>query len=279
MPERPLVLFANPTIADKEKKHGGSGHFYKPTYDRQMARISPKFAVLQRAFEQGNVRMTASANAIDPEYTLVFETIGDPDGFFTAVKKLKERYPNVEWVMELSGNCPNDDDFYMINKSGNRDDSKQLPTKLFCVLTNQDALSQILSLWNNYKTNIDFQFNRGLTGFKHLFETLKDVHQWGVQERIADTGLLEYWNDSLQDVECNLVRAQIELFFRSAETKRIAAEQRIAGLISAVGGNVICKSLIPEIQYHAILAEFPRIFAQSVLQNEEVDLVDRKSVV
>ena len=273
MPERPLVLFANPTIADKEKKHGGSGHFYKPTYDRQMARISPKFAVLQRAFEQGNVRMTASANAIDPEYTLVFETIGDPDGFFTAVKKLKERYPNVEWVMELSGNCPNDDDFYMINKSGNRDDSKQLPTKLFCVLTNQDALSQILSLWNNYKTNIDFQFNRGLTGFKHLFETLKDVHQWGVQERIADTGLLEYWNDSLQDVECNLVRAQIELFFRSAETKRIAAEQRIAGLISAVGGNVICKSLIPEIQYHAILAEFPRIFAQSVLQNEEVDLV------
>lgn len=273
MPERPLVLFANPAIVDKEKKRGGGSSFYKPTYDRQLARISPKFSVLQRAFEQGNVRMTASANAIDPEYTLVFETIGDPSRFYNAVCKLKEKYPNVEWIMELSGNCPNDDDFYMIKDNGERDDTKQLPTKLFCILTNQDALSQILSLWNNYKTNESFQFDKGLTGFKHLFETLKDVHQWGIQERIEDTGLLEYWNEELQDAGCNSVRAQIELFFRSADIKRNNAEQRITNLISSYGGNVICRSVIPEIQYHAVLAEFPRVFAQSVLENEEVDLL------
>ena len=279
MPERPLVLFATPAIVDKEKKHGGSSRYFKPAYDRQMARLTPKFSVLQRAFEQGNVRMTASANAIDPEYTLVFETVGDPSGFYTAVKKLKENYPNVEWVMELSSNCPNDDDFYMTNMSGDRDDSKQLPTKLFCILTNQDALSQILSLWNNYNTNENYQFDRGLTGFKHLFETLKDVHQWGVQERIADTGLLDDWNGNLQDDGCNLVRAQIELFFRSAERKRMAAEQKITDLISAVGGTVICKSLIPEIQYHAVLADFPRAFAQSVLDNEEVSLVTADEIM
>ena len=99
MPERPLVLFATPAIVDKEKKHGGSSRYFKPAYDRQMARLTPKFSVLQRAFEQGNVRMTASANAIDPEYTLVFETVGDPSGFYTAVKKLKENYPNSALIM------------------------------------------------------------------------------------------------------------------------------------------------------------------------------------
>lgn len=56
MPERPLVLFAQPATADKEKKRGGSPKFYKPTFDRQKVRISPQFAVLQRAFENGNVR-------------------------------------------------------------------------------------------------------------------------------------------------------------------------------------------------------------------------------
>ena len=96
MPERPLVLFAKPAVADKEKRHGGGHKFHKPPYDRQLARISPMFEVLQSTFEQGNARVTTSANAIDPEYTLVFETVGDPAGFYTAIKTLQAQYPSVE---------------------------------------------------------------------------------------------------------------------------------------------------------------------------------------
>ena len=273
MPERPLVLFAQPATADKAKRHGGSPKFYKPTFDRQKVRISPQFAVLQRAFENGNVRMTTTATAVEPEYTLVFETVGDPSGFYTAVNTLKTRYPNVEWIMELSNTCPNNDDFYVLDDKGNRDDNKQLSTKVFCILTNQQALSQILSLWNNYSSNEHFKFERGLTGFKHLFSTLKDVHQWGIQERIEDTGLLEEWNEELQDDQNNTVRTQIELFYRSAKYKRDSAECRITDLISSVGGTVISSSLIPEIQYHALLAEIPRAYAQRILNREEVELV------
>ena len=273
MPERPLVLFAQPATADKAKRPGGSPKFYKPTFDRQKVRISPQFAVLQRAFENGNVRMTTTATAVEPEYTLVFETVGDPSGFYTAVNTLKTRYPNVEWIMELSNTCPNNDDFYVLDDKGNRDDNKQLSTKVFCILTNQQALSQILSLWNNYSSNEHFKFERGLTGFKHLFSTLKDVHQWGIQERIEDTGLLEEWNEELQDDQNNTVRTQIELFYRSAKHKRDSAECRITDLISSVGGTVISSSLIPEIQYHALLAEIPRAYAQRILNREEVELV------
>lgn len=273
MPERPLVLFAQPATADKEKKHGGSSKFNKPTFDRQKARISPQFAVLQRAFENGNVRMTSTANAVEPEYTLVFETVGDPSGFYIAVNTLKSQYPNVEWVMELSNTCPNDDDFYALDSKGNRDDNKQLSTKVFCVLTNQQALAQILSLWNNYNSNEQFQFEKGLTGFKHLFSTLKDVHQWGMQERIEDTGLLEEWNEELRDNQNTTVRTQIELFYRTAEYKRNSAEQRITNLITSAGGTIISRSLIPEIQYHALLAEIPRAYAQRILDRQEVELI------
>ena len=78
MPERPLILFAEPALAEKEAKNGRSGSFFKPTYQRQVARLSPKFELLQNALDQGNVRMTERATAIEPEYTLVFETAGNP---------------------------------------------------------------------------------------------------------------------------------------------------------------------------------------------------------
>lgn len=273
MPERPLVLFAEPSVADKEKKSGGPDKFNKPSYDRQIARLAPKFAELQHALDQGNVKMTTTANAIEPEYTLVFETVGEPSGFFTAINTLKEQYPEVEWIMELSGSCPSDDDFYAMNKNGERNNDKLLSTKIFCIMTNQKALAQILSLWHNYKTNINFKFDRGLTGFKHLFCTLKDVHKWGTQERIEDTGLLEYWTAMVQDSDISTVRTQIELFYRTSEIKRTLAEHRVTDLIESIGGKVIMKSNIPEIQYHALLAEIPKESVQLILNKEEVDLI------
>lgn len=36
MPERPLVLFAQPATADKEKRHGGSPKFYRPMIDKKL---------------------------------------------------------------------------------------------------------------------------------------------------------------------------------------------------------------------------------------------------
>ena len=144
MPDRPLVLFPEPTVADKEKRHGGAPRFSIPTYERQISRVAPQFTVLQSVVDQGGVRITDTANEIEPEYTLVFETIGEPSSFFTAIKNLKQNYPTIELVMELTSSCPNDDDFFVINKSGDRDDNKQLSTKIFCVLTNLAALSQVL---------------------------------------------------------------------------------------------------------------------------------------
>ena len=111
MPERPLVLFAAPTVADKERRHGGAPKYYFPSHSRQVSRLTPQFNVLQNTMNSGSIYFTNYATGVDPEYTLVFETVGDPHDFYKAVDKLKETYPTVEWLMELSdSNLDNSDD-------------------------------------------------------------------------------------------------------------------------------------------------------------------------
>lgn len=274
MPERPLVLFAAPTVADKERRYGGAPKYYFPSHSRQVSRLTPQFNVLQNTMNSGSIYFTNYATGVDPEYTLVFETVGDPHDFYKAVNKLKETYPTVEWLMELSdSNLDNSDDFYVMNSQSVRDDSKKLTTKLFCIMTNQVALSEIISLWKHYQTDENFKFPRGMTGFKQLFRTLYDVHKWGIQERLEDTGLTEIWKEELQDASLEKVKVQIELFFRSSFSKRQEVEDNIKNIVIQVGGEIFSCSVIPEIEYHAILAAVPREYAQKIIDREEVALV------
>ena len=37
MPERPLVLFAAPTVADKERRYGGAPKYYFPSHSPQVS--------------------------------------------------------------------------------------------------------------------------------------------------------------------------------------------------------------------------------------------------
>lgn len=274
MPERPLVLFADPTIADKEKGHGGAPKFFMPAHSRQVSRLNPQFDTLQNTINNGNVYFTDYAVGVDPEYTLVFETVGDPRDFFKAVNKIKEEYPNVEWIMELSDSyLENSDDFYVMNSKNERDDTKKLTTKLFCIMTNQKALKEIISLWNHFKADKNYKFPKGMAGFKQLFITLYSVHKWGIQERLEDTGLKAAWEEDLQDLSLEDVKVQIELFFRSSGSKRQEIESNIKDMIINIGGDILCSSIIPEIEYHAILATVPRGYAQEILDEKEVDLV------
>ena len=244
MPERPLVLFAAPTVADKERRYGGAPKYYFPSHSRQVSRLTPQFNVLQHTINSGNIYFTNYATGVDPEYTLVFETVGDPHDFYKAVDKLKETYPTVEWLMELSdSNLDNSDDFYVMNSQSVRDDSKKLTTKLFCIMTNQVALSEIISLWKHYQTDENFKFPRGMTGFKQLFRTLYDVHKWGIQERLEDTGLTEIWKEELQDASLEKVKVQIELFFRSSISKRQEVEDNIKNIVIQVGGEIFSCSV------------------------------------
>lgn len=281
MPERPLILFADPKPADKAKRFGGATDYYKPTRERQIERLQPQFNALQNALDNGRLVFSQSPEGIEPEYTLVLEIAGDPIGFDIAVRHLDAETEGVEWLFELvNDDVPNGDEFYRIKKkTGERDDTKSMSYKYFCVLTNQRALSEILSLWDNYKTNPEYTFPTGKTGLRNVFQTLKDIHIWGVSERLEETGILEAWTDDLKDQNIPYVKCEIELFYRRSAANRTNAQQKVETEIASIGGQVIAKSCIEAIGYHAFLASIPRQYAERIINREEIALVATEQIM
>lgn len=258
MPEqRPLLLFPAPESADRAKLGSNVGSFHKPSAPRQWDKFSPKFAELQNAF----VQVQPNVNGIEPESVLVIETIGAVEDFVGAVRKI----PGFEWLgeTEVEDIVP-DDDFY---DEKSRD--KVLSGRLYWVWSNQQALQQMVSLWTRYKDNPQMIFQRGLTKFRDVFLQLKDIRRWSIQDRLEETGAVAVWREELQCTQFakSSVSCEIELWFRSDKNKRAVAEQSITLNIQQVGGQIISKTVITEIRYHALLVTLPRNEIQNILNN------------
>lgn len=112
MPEQnyPLLLFPTPTTADRNNRVGGGVTFARPSGARQGIRLTPKFTTLRAAFEAERLRLQQVAPADNPEFVVVFETIGTIENFAKAVAKI----PGLEWLLEsaLEQIAP-DEDFYV----------------------------------------------------------------------------------------------------------------------------------------------------------------------
>ena len=275
MPNRPLILFADPIPVDKARRHGGPSDFYIPPHEKQVERLSPKFEILQKALDAGTIRVTKSPDGSEPEYTLVLEVAGDPSGFETAIKHTN----GIEWFFEVSNSSvPNTDDFHRL-KNSQRDDTKEMTFKYFCILTNQAALKEILSLWKAFKNNANTSFPYGQAGLRNVFKTLNDIHLWGITERLEETDILTAWKEDLTDSNLPEVRCEIELFYRKSAEKREKAMSTVIDHIEKIGGVVISTSCIEEIAYHAILASIPRQYAEQVVQHKNIDLVQLDQIM
>lgn len=231
MAERPLILFADPMPVDKARRYGGSSEFQRPTHQRQVERLSPKFSVLQQALERDRVRIEHDPDGTVPEYTLVLEVAGDPNDFETAVKNLNDDTKHLEWLFEVvDDSVPNSESFYR-TKNNERDDSKTMTFKYFCILTNRRALEEILSLWQSFQGDENYTFPYGQTGLHNVFKTLSDIHLWGVKERLEETDVLQVWKEELCDPDVAYVKCEIELFFRQSQEKRAKSQVEISEYI------------------------------------------------
>ncbi len=281
MPERPLVLFGKPEDADRFKKKGGDfSKPYLPSYTRQKERLLPQFQELQSALERGALEIQDNPDGIDPEYTLIFEAYGELNSFYSAIRYLQKIYPELELCFETDKeDISPDNDFHFL-KNEVPDNEKPLTFKFFCILANQRALQEILSLWNNYSTNQNYKFPFGSSGLKDIFKTLKSVHLWGIEERFIETGAKQAWEEDLSNPDIQNIKCEIELSFRhSSNTKRNEAENKVINNINAIGGRVLDKSCIPEIAYHAILVEIPRQAIQEILSNQEITFLSFNEIL
>lgn len=271
MPNRSLLIFPAPERADRGNLPPGFGRTHKPSHGRQGERVSPIFTQLQAAFDARQVELQQIAAGVEPEQVLVIETIGNIEDFANAVRLIE----GFEWMGEIEvEEITPDEDFYDEKKP-----EKELNGRLYLVMTNQQALLEMLSLWNRYKKDENMTFVRGLTKFRDVFLCLKDIRRWDVKDRLDETGVLDAWREDLEHFPDQPVRVEIEMWFRNSESKRQDAERQLTSLIEKLGGRIRGQCILGDIAYHSILAELPRQVALQVINHSNVELVKCDSVM
>ena len=275
MPERPLLILPSPgEPVTRRKKGGGGGQFHLPSTERQSERLSPQFERLQRALEERGARLQMEARDLVPEEVVVLETVGTVEEFVRAV----EAVPGMEWLAEVEAEeIPPDDDFFALAKDGEARPDKALQRRIFMVFTNQTALQQMVSFWERWLS--DGRLPRGLGRWKTLFQQLRDVRYWGVQDRLQETGILEDWQDRVDHGQ-EVVPCEIELWYRRNPEQRSTARDRIVGLVEGMAGRVITETDVEEIAYHALLVHLPvgRVRPLWELGKPDVDLVQCEQI-
>lgn len=265
MAERPLLIFPAPELASKSKLGGGPGKIHRPTHTRQGQRLSPLFTQLQQTFDNRRVEIQRTMASIDPEQVLVIETIGSIENFANAIKKIE----GLEWMGEIEADeLAPDQDFY-----DEKNAVKTLEGRLYLVMTNQQALNEMLSLWNRYKDDSSMQFARGLTKFRDVFLCLKNIRRWDIQDRLMETGLIEVWKEDLSHDGQRKIKFETELWFRGSSEKRTASQQQVTQLIQNLGGSIKSQCVIEDISYHSLLAELPANKVQEIINSPSTDLV------
>jgi Subtilase family len=255
----PLLLLPTPRSADRTRLQGRPGPRLRvPSPERQAERLSPKFQTLVRTFDARRADLQAQIVGAEPEQVLVLETINAIDGFLSAVSRIE----GLDFLGEIEEeDLPPDDDFY-------REDNPErlLPGTLYLVMTNQQALTQLLSLWDRYRANPTQPFEYGLNRFRTLFGLLRDIRPWGPEDRLRETGLVEDWRERVAHAQ-EVLPAEVELWFRSQEEARTISEESVRSLINNEGGRVVSRAVIEDIRYHAVLAELPISAVERILDN------------
>ena len=93
-------------------------------------------------------------------------------------------------------------------------DNKSFRGRLFLVFPNQEALTQLQSLWQRWQSNQSFE--RDLSKWKDLFSLLRDVRPWNVRDWLLETGVLNDWRERVTHNE-ETVPCKIEMWFRQDE--------------------------------------------------------------
>lgn len=266
MPERPIILFPEPQLANRNTRKMNIIKAVKPNFRRQYSRLQPAFKTLRDAFEKKNIQIQNSPIGINPEYALVFEVVDSVNSFYTAVNKSE----GLEWLFDKdSFDIAPDKDFYY-----QKDKQKLISGKVYCVMSNQEAMEQMLSCWKRFNDGESDVFARGYTGLKDIFINIKNVRLWNAEDRIQETQVMEYWRESLEIDGNAIVPFEVELFYRHDKQKRDVAESVVIAEIENLNGHILSKCHMEAIAYHSLLVELPRNRIEELLENyKQVKLV------
>lgn len=267
MAQLPLLVFpkAKQVLPPKRKSIVPSKpHF--PDKNSQITRLSSQFNSLA---DKGI--LAEHIAGVEPEMVLVIETVGRIDKFQTAITNTK----GLEWLAEWDEEFNPDDDFYYADKEGLKTD-KQIEGRLFLSMSNQKGLNELLSLWNRWQNNQALPHGKGK--WKEVFEQIKTIRRWGIQEQLIETGMLKNWEEDLEyeDTANEAITFSIEFFYRKDSNRRKQNETAIKTLIEQLSGSLISHFIdYNQIGFHAVKASLPRKSIQLIVEkidNQELDI-------
>ncbi|MBT8342461.1 MAG: S8 family peptidase, partial [Desulfatitalea sp.] len=248
MAEHPLLIFPEPSLAERAKRSGGGGKFRLPEAQRQAGRLTPQFQRLQQAMDRQRIALQGNSFGLQPEQALVIETIGPIQDFVNAVQKVE----GLEWLGEFElDDIPPEHGF-----EDAKDPEKQLKGRLFLIMTDQRALQEMQNLFTNWKRDKTISFPHGLAPLKHAFTHLHTIRPWDAEDRIRDTGIVEDWKDRIAHGQ-EVVPFEAELWFRNNPDRQQQAQTYFSSVVDSLGGEIVQRCVIPQIAYHGLLGKIP----------------------
>lgn len=239
-----------------------------PSRASQVARVTPQLHTLNDALVRHAANLQTDIQGIEPEFVLVFEVAGKTLDFYKAAKKA-----GMEWLLDADCAREADDDFYELKNDGSRAD-KEVSEKLYLTMTNQRAMNQLLSLWNSYSRNEALP--HGYSVFNDVFSSLRSVRRWEATDRLDET-TLTILNGLLED-GYEVIRFEIELWYRHDEAKRIIQRDHVASVLNSCGAHIVKESIYSEIAFHGIIAESAAEELRSMLNNGDYPLLGMDAI-
>lgn len=257
-PSHPLLILPPPRRTDRARRGPGFVRVHRPDLRRQSERIGPRLQALQQSFDARRAELSAELVGAEPERVVVLETVGTIANFLNAVRRID----GLEFLGDLEErDIPPDEDFY-----DEQNPTAGLTGTLYLLMTNDQAMQQLLSLWRRVKDDPDVRLEHGLAKFKELFRLLHDVRPWGPEDRIRDTGILAAWREQIS-LGYQEVPTEVELWFRDDHAARRTAEAEVRRYVQDAGGQVLTSAQVEEIGYHAVLARLPITTVEPLLQD------------
>lgn len=280
MSEPPILGLGEPTVSKRpDLPNSRPPGVARASGQRQGERLDQKFQLLIDALEAGRVGVEEDEDLeSDPELVVVLELAGPVDEFCNAVENVE----GLEFLAELAGDSVDpDDDFHVVSDNERTEDPVRNSFQIF--FSNTAAAYELVRLFQIWKTDEKAAMPAKLGRFKQVFPLIRDIRRWNAMDRIAETGLLKTWKEDLAVVgdSASPIDVEVELWFRNDPQLRSTSAAAVAKLVTEAGGSVLADSVIPDIRYHALLAELPRQSVESVVNDGpgSIELLDADQIM
>lgn len=215
-------------------------------------------------------------SSIAPERALVMEVADSIENFQALVSKTK----GLECLIDEDFEFDPKEDFAIIDTRQGREGKlrldKPISGKAYIAMPNLQALNELIRLWRVWQEGGGFP--HGLTTWRTLFESLRDIRPWGINDRIDDDAII-YWDGILLNGQSRMQRIEVELwYFESLQKKRISYRE-FQQRVEEVGGSVISHRVIDEIRYEGVLIDVSLTELRNLMQRRGTRLATCDSIM